>query len=266
MRIPKLIHYVWVGPRPMGRLENGCIESWKKYFPEYELVHWDEKNIVIDNQYLETAFKNKKWSNISNYVRLTALKDFGGIYFDTDFEVIKRFDFLEDVNCFIGFESPKNDYLNNAIMGSVKDHRYINDCLTLLIKNYNGLEMANLSSPFLATEVLKTYGNIKNTNMKINDVNLYNSDFFSPYDWDDTFLFTDIKCNTYGIHHWQSSWLRDELEQEKESLQYFKNNIINGNVGMKLAILYFLRALRKSFLINVIKRIKLLGKWNFGKD
>ena len=93
-----------------------------------------------------------------------------------------------------------------------------------------------------------------------------NSDFFSPYDWDDAFLFTDIKCNTYGIHHWQSSWLRDELEQEKESLQYFKNNIINGNVSIKRAILYFLRALRKSFLINIIKLKKLLGKWNFGKD
>ncbi len=235
MRIPKIIHYVWVGNNEIGYLERKCLESWKKYLPDFKIILWNENNIPKNIDYLDNAWNHKKWSNISNYVRLHALKEFGGLYFDTDFEVIKKFDFLDNVNCFIGFES-ESQFVNNAIMGSVKNHHFINDCLTELVNNFDGTEKANLSSPILATKVLKSYGELHIESFQLNDVNIFTREYFSPFNPDSVFLHSDLKINTYGIHHWSKSWILDEVNQKYDeiSIKYYK--ILKGNFTWKFII------------------------------
>ena len=249
--IPKIIHYVWVGSNEMGGLERRCLESWKKFFPDFKIKCWNESNIPTGVPYLENAFAQKKWANISNYMRLHALKEEGGIYFDTDFEVIQKFDFLEDIACFIGFESRINLFVNNAIMGSEKNHSYIVDCFNKLISTFPGDEAANLSSPVLATEVLQSYGELTFSTRKLNNVTIFSPEYFSPYEYGDVLMFTDIKQNTYGIHHWQASWVQDDLQSKLSIMIAFKQNIESGNISgvnlLKLLTKFIQNKIRNRF-------------------
>ena len=91
--IPKIIHYCWFGNSPKTKLVKKCIASWQKYLPEYEIREWNNADILnCNNQYVQEAYKAKKWAFISDYFRLYALYNYGGIYFDTDNEVFKSFD------------------------------------------------------------------------------------------------------------------------------------------------------------------------------
>ena len=105
--IPKIIHYCWFGGNDKLESVMKCIESWKKYLPDYEIMEWNESNFNIKkaNQYVREAYDNKKWAFVTDYVRLIALYENGGIYFDTDVEVFKSFDSLLSEKAFFGFES-----------------------------------------------------------------------------------------------------------------------------------------------------------------
>lgn len=249
--IPKIIHYVWVGGSAMGALEQRCLESWKKYFPDFEIKCWNESNIPNRIPYLKNAFTQKKWANISNFMRLYALKEEGGIYFDTDFEVVQKFDFLADIACFIGFESRENLFVNNAIMGSEKNHSYIVDCFNKLISSFPGDEAANLSSPVLATEVLQSYGELTFSTRKLNNVTIFSHEYFSPYEYGDVLMFTDIKQNTYGIHHWKASWVQDDVQSKLSILIANKNDVEAGNISgvylLKLLVKFIRNKIRKLF-------------------
>ena len=92
-KIPKIIHYCWFGGNPLPELAEKCIESWKKYLPDYEIIRWDENNFDFNiNDYVKEAYENKKWAFITDYVRLYAMYNYGGIYMDTDVEVLKSLD------------------------------------------------------------------------------------------------------------------------------------------------------------------------------
>ena len=91
--IPKIIHYVWVGNNEKPEIVLKCIESWKKYCPDFEIIEWNNDSLKeIDNKYVSQAFECKKWAFVSDYLRLYALKNFGGFYFDTDLEITNRLD------------------------------------------------------------------------------------------------------------------------------------------------------------------------------
>ena len=95
MAIPKIIHYCWLSGTPFPDLENRCIESWKKYLPDYELILWDKERIKeIHSSWIDSAIAQKKWAFAADYVRLYALYNYGGIYLDCDVEVLKSFDEL----------------------------------------------------------------------------------------------------------------------------------------------------------------------------
>lgn len=211
--IPKIIHYAWVGEKQQDYLTKVCIESWVKYFPDYELRLWNEKNIPFNDEYVQRAYKNKNWSNISNYIRLYALREFGGIYFDTDFEVIKPFDFLHKCKVFLGFE---DDILNvnSAVIGSIKNSNFINTCYERLIANFDGTEASNLSGPGIVTDILKEQGLSKTSQAKINEVNIFPIKYFYPFPWKSVLTYQAITNETYGIHHWAKSWIIDDLNQQ----------------------------------------------------
>ena len=103
--IPKIIHYCWFGGNPLPPSAEKCIESWKKFCPDYEIRRWDESNYdITKNQYMQEAYQCKKWGFVPDYARLDIIYDHGGIYLDTDVEIIKTFDELLDCVAFGGVE------------------------------------------------------------------------------------------------------------------------------------------------------------------
>ena len=105
-QIPKIIHYCWFGRNPLPPLAEKCIASWKQYLPDYEIKEWNEDNFdVCMNPYIEEAYHLKKYAFVSDFARFDILYEHGGLYFDTDVEVIKSFDGLLDHNAFFGFEN-----------------------------------------------------------------------------------------------------------------------------------------------------------------
>ena len=104
--IPKIIHYCWFGRNPLPELAQKCIASWKKYCPDYQIIEWNEDNFDINcNAYVKEAYEAKKWAFVSDVARLYALVEMGGIYMDTDVEVLKPLDSLLKYEAVSGFES-----------------------------------------------------------------------------------------------------------------------------------------------------------------
>ena len=105
MCIPKIIHYCWFGHNKLPALYEKCIQSWKKYCPDYEIVCWNEENFdITQNRYAKEAYEAGKWAFVSDYVRLKVLFEHGGIYLDTDVELIRPIDALVADGGYMGFD------------------------------------------------------------------------------------------------------------------------------------------------------------------
>lgn len=105
MAIPKIIHYCWFGGKELPRDAVECIDSWKKYYPDYKIIEWNEKNFDINIcDYVKEAYSERRWAFVSDYARFWILYNYGGLYFDTDVEVIKRADSIIEKGSFMGNE------------------------------------------------------------------------------------------------------------------------------------------------------------------
>ena len=123
--IEKKIHYIWFGNEKNQKVKS-CIESWKKYLPEYQIIEWSERNIDIDslkkeNKFFKECYDRKLWAYVADYLRVKILYEEGGIYLDTDIEIIKDISPLLENDLFLGFEN-KNE-INMAIVGTVVNHK-----------------------------------------------------------------------------------------------------------------------------------------------
>lgn len=210
--IPKTIHYCWFGPNDIPALNIKCMDSWSK-LNGYEFRLWNEDNIPRDISLIHSLLARKQWAFVSDLVRLYALYEFGGIYLDTDVEVIKPFDELLDQTCFIAEESEGK--FNNAVMGATKGHPFVYECMEFTVKTFNSGKL--LYSPEIVTEVLS------HTQA---DVTRYPSHYFYPYNPFSNsavkqLLYVDISDDTYAIHHWANSW-KDSLT----IVDYFKRLIM----------------------------------------
>ena len=126
----KYIHYCWFGGKPLPKLAKKCLKSWEKYLPDYKIIRWDESNVDINEcNFIKDAYKKKKWAFVADYARTKAMYDYGGIYFDTDMEVIKNIDDLlknnesflgvEDshmIACGVWYEKNKHSYLATQML------------------------------------------------------------------------------------------------------------------------------------------------------
>ena len=105
--IPKIIHYCWFGGAELPEKDRKCIESWKKFCPDYQIIEWNENNYdVTKNTYMYQAYQAKKWGFVPDYARLDIIYQHGGIYLDTDVELVKNLDSLLENDAFMGFVSP----------------------------------------------------------------------------------------------------------------------------------------------------------------
>ncbi|MFQ7081030.1 glycosyltransferase family 32 protein [Sellimonas intestinalis] len=119
MSIPKIIHYCWFGPNPIPKNEQIYIENWQVKLPEYRFVFWNEESFDVQSvRYVKQAYDQGKYAFVSDYVRIYALNKYGGIYLDTDVEVLKDFSPFLDHNTFLGFEN--RTMVGTGIIGTQK--------------------------------------------------------------------------------------------------------------------------------------------------
>lgn len=130
--IPKIIHYCWIGGAPLPELSEKCIASWKKYMPSWQILRWDESNfdIAAAPLYVQQAYEAKKYAFVSDYVRLWALEQYGGLYMDVDFEVFRPFDDLMDkYPAFAGYEGSKRQPVMQGVIASEPHGTWVRDML-----------------------------------------------------------------------------------------------------------------------------------------
>lgn len=203
--IPKKIHYCWFGRGEKPKLAKKCIASWEKYCPDYEIIEWNEDNFDINsNAYVKMCYEQKKYAFLTDYLRLTVIYEQGGIYFDTDVEIVKSFDDLLDCSAFFGFET--DEYINTgegfgAEAGNEIVHQMIREYDILLDGNHG-----YIGCPRLNTTALLKFGLLQNGKyQRIGKSIIYPAEFFNPYD-DPTGVLTKTH-NTYSIHWYGKSWL-----------------------------------------------------------
>lgn len=228
MSIPKIIHYCWFGRNPKNKSVEKCINSWKKFCPDYQIIEWNEDNFSVeDNLYCRQAYDLKKWAFATDYARLWIVYNYGGIYLDTDVELIKPIDDLLECNCFIGRQ--QGFQVNTgAGFGACKNHPLIKR----MMEDYNDIpfvkedgEMDLWTCPHRNSQWLFENGLKKdNSYQEIADAHIYPIEYFSPKDpWTRKIKITK---NTYSIHHCSATW--NEGESKKEHLKrYFASSVAN---------------------------------------
>ena len=206
--IPKIIHYCWFGEKPIPEKDKKCIESWRKFCPDYKIIEWNESNYNIKkNKYMYEAYKEKKWGFVPDYARLDIIYNNGGIYLDTDVELIKNIDLLLDNKAFFGFES--NEYVN---LGQGFGGEKNNELIRNLRDMYNSLSFYKddgtynmLPSPSYSSHGLEQFGFVMNGKLQSNDkCTIFPSDYFCPKNYYTGKL--KISSNTYSIHWFNASW------------------------------------------------------------
>lgn len=216
--IPKIIHYCWFGRKPLPDLAIKCINSWKKFLPDYEIKEWNEDNFNVNMiPYTKEAYAAKKYAFVSDYARFWILYKYGGIYFDTDVEVIKNIDDIILKGPFMGLENNSdNQKIANVAPGLGLG---VNSGLSIYKKILNLYE----SSSFLnnngslnlktvveyTTELLTSYGLEEKDEIQfIEGIWIYPKEYFCPIDYK-TKKYIETK-NTRTIHHFAASWLPKE--------------------------------------------------------
>lgn len=210
IKIPKVIHYCWFGRGEKNKLFYECLESWKKYFPDYEIIEWNEDNFDISksNNYVKQAYYSKKYAFVSDYVRLKVLYDNGGIYFDTDVEVLKRIDdeilkrgyFAKEkdnqIATGLGFCVPPKNTLIKYMMDDYENLNFINEDGT----------MDMTACPSRNSKSLEKKGYIINKNTtEICGIGIYDKEYFCGFDINTQHYI--ISDKTFTVHHYNASWL-----------------------------------------------------------
>lgn len=208
--IPKVIHYCWFGGNPLTELAEKCIESWRKHFPDYQIVEWNENNFDINCcTYVRQAYEAKKWAFVSDYARFKILYESGGIYFDTDVEVIKPFDHILEKGGFMGCENAQgsvNPGLGIALPPGL-------DIIKEILDDYEASEFLKPDGSCdlttiveRTTNLLKRYGLVETSQIQqIADIYIYPMEYFCPIDIETGKM--HITNNTYSIHRYDGSWI-----------------------------------------------------------
>lgn len=200
-KIPKQIHFFWFGNNPKNQLFERCFNSWKTNLSEYTITEWNEANYDVNkNDFTKRAYAEQKWAFLSDYARLDILFHQGGIYLDTDMEILKPLDrFLND-GLFVGMESDK--HVNASIVGAEPKHWFLKEVL----EEYEKLTEYK-TIPILITDVLKRYMTIDNNKIQTHqDLVVYPSNYFYPFAFDQKINPELVGDDTYGIHWWDYTW------------------------------------------------------------
>lgn len=220
--IPRKIHYCWFGHGEKSKLAQKCIASWKKFCPDYEFIEWNEDNFDIHCcPYVEEAYENKRFAFVTDYVRLYAMYTQGGIYMDTDVEVIRSLDEFLSCKAFSGFESTQ--YVPTGIMASEKGTPIIRE----LMEDYNDRHFINEDGTLDTTTNCTSITNIMLRHglrldgqlQTIKDFTFYPPDYFCPFENETGIL--RKTANTAAIHWFNKSWLPQSVRVRTKITRIF---------------------------------------------
>lgn len=232
--IPKIIHYCWIGGSPLTPLAEKCIASWEKFCPDYKIIRWDESNYDFTKvNYMKQAYEQKKWGFVPDYARLDIIYENGGIYLDTDVELIKPLDELLKDECFAGVEISDNQRIVVALglgFGAEKNSLIIREMrdsyINLNFINKDG-SLNLIASPVYQTKFLLDKG-LRNTQdiQVVSGMKIYPKSYFNPTDLQTGKVV--VQENTISIHHYAGSWLK-----ANDKLRYEIHKFLNRVIGIK---------------------------------
>ena len=233
MMIPKVIHYCWFGKKEKPEIVKKCISSWKKNLSEYKIIEWNEENFDIASYpFAKEAYEIGNYAFVSDYVRVYALYNYGGVYLDTDTEILGSLDKFLSHPSFWGFE--EKNYIATSIIGAEHNNELIKDFLDY----YDNLSLygecghvKKFTNVLVVTELLKNRGIVLDGTLQTVEgiATIYPQEYFSPYDYINCYM--KKTANSVAVHHFYKSWvpLSDRI----------KSNIKKGVVliigGEKLA-------------------------------
>ena len=210
--IPKIIHYCWFGQKPLTELALKCIMSWKKFLPDYEIKEWNENNFDVNQiPYTKQAYQSKKYAFVSDFARFKIMYEYGGIYFDTDVEIIRPLDCIINKGSFWGLEHANKKILCNPGLGFACPPGL--DLCKEMIDYYKSAVFFLDNGEYNLTTVVEIFSRIlKNKGFSLspfpeefNGIHIYPPDYFCPINYlTNEKIFTE---NTYTIHHYAASWV-----------------------------------------------------------
>lgn len=238
--IPKKIHYIWVGGKSKSNFSNICINSWYEKLYDYEITEWNESNLNLDkiaskNRFFAECRKRKLWAYMADYLRLLILYEYGGIYMDTDVQVLKSYNSLLNSRFFVGFET--GNYIGTGVIASEPKNQIIKEALDFYSDLIWNTELYTI--PQIMTRVLETADK--------KDSSIYPMDYFAPYDYTASFERSVITKDTYAIHWFEGSW-----SDKKDIGTFLQTKHIYNKVEKTLIILkknlgYYYRKTKRSF-------------------
>lgn len=196
--IPKTIHYIWVGPNDIPPKSQKIINSWSEILFGYEIKKWDETNLPLEFTFVKEMYKRKRWAFVSDYLRFWILKEYGGIYLDTDMEVLKNLDRFSGDNFFAG-KTSSDGFISCGIIGSKPHHFFLEKILEEYdnFKNYDNPK----TSPEMMTAVYETM-----TTSEREQITIYSPEIFYPCNVDEKCSSEKLK-QAYTNHLWHESWV-----------------------------------------------------------
>ncbi len=212
--LPKIIHYCWFGRGEKPVLAQKCIDSWRKFCPDFEIREWNEDNCdYLAMPFMMEAYAAKKYAFVSDVMRLIVLEQYGGVYFDTDVELVRDLAPLLYDEGFIGFEN--DQYVNSGQGIAAMPHHPV---VQAMIEEYRKLHFTSadgtinaVGCPHLNTDVMERYGLVRNgKEQRVAGIHVYPAEFFNPLD-SVTGKLTKTE-NTYSIHWYSMSWLPKSVQ------------------------------------------------------
>jgi len=206
--IPKIIHYCWFGSNKMSKLSLLCLSSWEKYLPTYKCMLWNETNFdIYSNPYVKEAYESNKYAFVTDYVRLYVLHKYGGIYMDTDVEVLKPLDTFLDLPAFSGFET--TTHVPTGIIGSEKGGVWAKEMLEYYDNRHfilpdGSMDMTS-NVQIISNLMNHRSGYIPNNTYQIynNCFHIFPKEYFCPKRKSGSIVLTN---NSFCIHHFEGSW------------------------------------------------------------
>ena len=252
--IPKVVHYCWFGHNPLPQSAKLCIDSWKKYLPDYEIKEWNEGNFDVNSiPYTAEAYKLKKYAFVSDYARFLILNKFGGLYFDTDVEIVAPLDDIVENGPFMGCERipmkkilPNVDsvILENAVnpgvgMGAIPGMKLFDEVLKVYEKKHfvslKGNVTGTIVHTLCALLVSKKIEDLGNNIFSIDGLTVYPVDYFCPKDYYSGEMI--VTRNTVCVHHYSATW----VEQKGSCMKHFFQKVRFLFVRLKISLLFNVR-------------------------
>lgn len=219
-KIPKKLHYMWMGGKTIPAHIQNCMDSWKRYCPDYEIIEWNEHNYDIDkNRYMREAYDAKAYGFVPDYARLDILYNEGGFYLDTDVELIRSLDPLRYQECFCCLEKWQ-DISFGGFSGSSKGNptikRFLDAREEIRFINPDGTQNRNTCGFYDTQTAFELGYRINGKTQNIAGMNVFAYDYFLPYDYMTGQL---VKTeHTFSIHWYNGGWMTEEMKKTNENV------------------------------------------------